>query len=145
MPTIKGDLIMESDTIYTEPLIVEGSIMGKNGARYNLAAEGNIIAKNINARTINAWKIYARDIDAWNIYAWNIYARDIDAMDINAMDIYARDIDAWNIDARNIYARDIDALFILCEALHQKEGSRLVAAHIVKNKSKYEKREMRVD
>ena len=115
MTTIKGDLILESDTVYTEPLIVEGSILGKDGARYNLAAEGDITAKDINAN--------------------NICARNIDVLDINA----------WNIDAWNINAWNIDALFILCEALHQKEGSKLVAALIVENRGKYKKHEMKVD
>ena len=140
MTTIKGDLIMESDTVYIEPLIMEGSIMGKNGARYNLGVAGDITAKDINANNIDARNIDTLDINAWNIDAWNINARNIDAWNINA-----KNINAMDIDALNIYAWNIDALFILCEALHQKEGSKLAAAHIVENRSKYEKREMRVD
>jgi len=67
MKTIKGDWVLEADTVLDESVTVEGNIRGKGGKRFDLTVRGNI---------------YARDIDAW----------DIDARDIDAQDIHARDI-----------------------------------------------------
>ena len=52
--------------------------------------------------------------------------------DINAWDINAVDIDAW----------DINASFILCATLKQKEGSKLLARHIIRNRSSYEQKDL---
>jgi hypothetical protein len=117
MTEINGNLELEKDTEYGDNLLVHGNITGKDGKRYNLIVRGDI-----NARDINAV-----DIDAWDINAWNIDAVDIDAWDINAVDI-----DAW----------DINASFILCATLKQKEGSKLLARHIIRNRSSYEQKDL---
>ena len=137
MTEINGNLELEKDTEYGDNLLVHGNITGKDGKRYNLIVRGdidawnidawNIDAENINARDINARDINAVDIDAWDINAWNIDAVDIDAWDINAVDI-----DAW----------DINASFILCATLKQKEGSKLLARHIIRNRSSYEQKDL---
>ena len=120
---IKGDLILEKDTEYSESIKVFGNIKGD----YNLKVIGNINAMDINAMDINAW---------------NINARDINAADINAMDIDAMDIDAWNIDAWNINAMDIDALDIICEKrIKKKEKSKTICRIFIKNRSKNERKD----
>ena len=43
----------------------------------SLQIEGNINARNINAKDISAGNINAWDISAWNINAWDINARNI--------------------------------------------------------------------
>ena len=62
------------------------------------------------------------------------YARNIDAWDINAR----------NIDAGNINAGDIDAYFIICEKVTQKEDSKLIAKHVITERSEYKQKEQRV-
>jgi hypothetical protein len=115
---IKGNLELTKDTVFDEPLVVEGSIIGKDGTRYNLTVIGDIDAGDINAE----------NIDAGDINAWDINARDIDAGDINALDINARDIDAY---------------FILCKTLKQKEGSKLIAKNLIEQRSKLEQKEIK--
>ncbi len=121
---IKGNLILDKDTVFDESLEVHGSILGKNGNKYELKVAGNITAQDI-----NAW-----DITAGNITAQDIAARNIIAMDINADDINADDINAWNITAWNI-----DASFILCEKLEQKPDSTLTARKVINNRLTYDK------
>jgi hypothetical protein len=97
MKTIKGNLVLEKDTVFEESINVEGNILGKDGERYNLTVKG--------------------DITAWNISAGNISARDISARDISARDISARDITARDITAWNISARDI-SYYAFCIAYY---------------------------
>ena len=106
---IKGNLILDKDTVFDESLEVHGSILGKNGNKYELKVAGNITAQ-------------------------DIAARNIIAMDINADDINADDINAWNITAWNI-----DASFILCEKLEQKPDSTLTARKVINNRLTYDK------
>ena len=159
---IEGNLILDDDTVFDESLEVHGSILGKNGNRYNLTVNGNISAeditawdisaKNITAKDISAENITAKNINAKNINAWNITvlditANDITAKDITALDISARNLDAWDISAKNITARNLDALdistwnihasFILCEKLEQEPGSTLTATKVINNRSSY--------
>lgn len=75
MPTIKGNLILEKDTTYNESLIVEGSIIGKDGVRYNLTVRG--------------------DINCWNIVCGNIVCGNINCLDINCGNINCWDIEAY--------------------------------------------------
>ena len=72
MKTIKGNLILEKDTVFDEGIAVEGNILGKDGMKFNLTVKGNI-----KAWDINAWDIKAGNIDAGDINAWDIKARDI--------------------------------------------------------------------
>ncbi len=159
---IEGNLILDDATFFDESLEVHGSILGKNGKRYNLTVNGNITAeditawnisaKNITAKDISAENITAKNINAKNINAWNITvlditANDITAKDITALDISARNLDAWDISAKNITARNLDALdisarnidasFILCEKLEQEPGSTLYATKVINNRSSY--------
>ena len=116
---IEGNLILDDATFFDESLEVHGSILGKNGKRYNLTVNGNITAGDITAWNITADDITALDITARNIIASDIYAEDIKARNLNTLDIKAKDLDtldisarnitAWNIHAGNIYARDITA------------------------------------
>jgi len=73
MKKIKGDLILEKDTVFEEDLKVEGNIIGKDGNRYNLTVKGNI-----DCLDINCWDIDCRDIDCGNINCWDINCEDID-------------------------------------------------------------------
>ena len=70
MKVIKGDLVLEKDTVFDEDIKVEGDIVCKNG-RWNINAwnitAGDITAENITAGDINAWNIDARNIRAWDI------------------------------------------------------------------------------
>ena len=165
---IPGNLVLEKDRIFEQPIFVKGNIVGKNGMKYNLTVKGNITARNITARDINAqgdinvfenitaWYIYAWDINAWNITArGNINANNINAWNIHALG----DITAWNIHARshitalnitaldinvfeNINAKgDISAGFIICESLKQPEGKRLVCKNLIEKRSTYELKE----
>ena len=164
---IEGNLILDDDTVFDESLEVHGSIIGKNGNRYNLTVNGNISARdmstwditagNITARDITAKDIIAKNITAEDISAWDISAKGISANDITAEDIEALNIDtgnikaidiyAWNItalnikalniNAWNISARNIDASFILCEKLEQEPGSTLYATKVINNRSSY--------
>ena len=123
---IEGNLILDDDTVFDESLEVHGSIIGKNGNRYNLTVNGNISARdmstwditagNITARDITAKDIIAKNITAEDISAWDISAKGISANDITAEDIEALNIDTGNIKAIDIYAWNITALNI--EALN---------------------------
>lgn len=136
MPTIKGNLILRKNTTYNGSLTVEGNILGKNGKRHSLTVKGNLTARSINAEDITARNIDALDINAEDITAArNIYASNINSRNITARNIYAEDINAFNINANNV-----DALFILCEALNQKES--LIARNIIENRSMYKQREI---
>ena len=87
MKTFDSDLVLEKDTIFNESITVLGSILGRDGMRYDLKVQGNIIAHNIIAHYIDAYNIDAYDIDAHNIDADNIIAHDINAHNIDALDI----------------------------------------------------------
>ncbi len=119
---IEGSLILDKDTVFDESLEVHGSILGKDGNRYNLTVNGNIKAEDI-----TAW-----DIDAGNISAWDISARNIDAKNINARNITTR-----NINAINISAWSINADFIICDKLVQKPDSTLTVRKVINNRSTY--------
>jgi hypothetical protein len=69
---------------------------------------------------------------------------DIDCHNIVCDDINAGNIDAWNIDAWNINAGNINASFIICESITQKEGSKLIARHVLTKRSTYERKEQKV-
>ncbi|MBI4181989.1 MAG: hypothetical protein HY520_03410 [Candidatus Aenigmarchaeota archaeon] len=84
MKIIKGDLVLEEDTRFTERIAVEGSILGKDGKRFSLTVDGDITARDITAGDITTWNITAGNISAWNISAWNITVRDITARDITS-------------------------------------------------------------
>ena len=126
MKVIKGDLVLEKDTVFDEDIKVEGDIVCKNG-RWNIDA-GGITANNITANNIIAW-----DIDAWDITANNIIARNITARDITA-----RDIDAWNIDARNIRAWDITCI----SRKKKTKDAKTIACNIITDKFNREKKEV---
>lgn len=104
--TIEGNWIMEKDEVIEGNLTVKGSILGKDGRRFNLTVKGNISAGNILAVDISAWDVSAWDISAGgNISAWDISAGgDVSAVgDISAVG----NISAGNISAVDISARDI--------------------------------------
>jgi len=108
------DLVLKKGSVFDESIEVKGSIVGKDGERFDLTVKGdinawNIKADNINAGDIDALDINAEDINARDIKAGDIKAGDINAWDINAWDINAWDINAWDINAEDINARDIKA------------------------------------
>ncbi len=141
------DLILDDDTVFDEGLEIYGSILSKNGNRYNLTVNGNIKARDITAKNITARNIIAVDINAGNIIANNIKARNIDAWDITAWDITAknitarnittRNLDTWDITAYDITAWNIDAFFIICKKLEQEPGSTLNAKKVINNRLSY--------
>lgn len=128
MPTIKGNLVLEKDTVYDEPLTVEGSICGKDGVRYDLTVRGNIQCRDITCR----------DIDCRNITCGNITCGNITCIDIDCGNIDCRNINCLYIDCL-----DISAGFILCESLKQQDGSKLVAKNVIENRSGYTKKEIK--
>ena len=144
---IEGNLILDDDTVFDESLEVHGSILGKNGKRYNLTVNGNITARDMSTWDISAWNITAGNIDTGNIkaidiYAWDITTKDISARNIRARNITAEDITAWDITAKNldawdIKAKNLDTDLILCEKLVQKPGSTLYAKKVINNRSTY--------
>ena len=149
---IKGDLILKEDMSFDESIEVEGNIICEN-ERKNLIVARNIDARDIDARdivarNIDAGDIVARDIVARNIDAWNIVARDIDARDI-----VARNIDAWNIvardiDAGDIVARDIDAWdIVFCEniKLEEKSEGKIKAKAVIRKRFELEQKEWKSD
>ena len=87
---IEGNLVLEKDTEFDESIEVSGSILGKDGHRFNLKVEG--------------------DIDCNNIDCHNITCLDINCLDINCLDINCLDIDCRNINCHNINCLDIDCL-----------------------------------
>ena len=97
MKKIKGDLILEKDTIFEEDLKVEGNIIGKEGDKYNLTVKGNINCRDIDCGNINCLDINCGDIDCGNINC-----EDIDCVDINCRNIDCWNINCWNIDCWNI-------------------------------------------
>ena len=126
MKRIKGDLILEKDTVFKEDIVVEGNIKCVNGL-------WNIKARNIKARNINAWDINVRDINAYNI----------NARDINAGNINAGDINAGNINVGNINAGDIDAEDIICVSRKKtNKDSKTIAYSIITDRYNREKREV---
>ncbi len=101
---IEGNLILDKDTVFDESLEVHGSILGKNGKRYNLTVNGNI-----SARDMSTWDITARNITADDITADDITAEDIKAKNLDTLDISTKNLDTLDISARNITARNLDA------------------------------------
>ena len=128
MTTIKGNLILEKDTVFDESIVVEGPIMGKDGVRYNLKVEGNIDCYNI---------------DCNNIVCYNIVCYNIDCYNIDCNNIDCHNIVCHNIDCHNIVCHNINASFILCESIKQKEGSKLMAKNVITKRSAYMKKEQK--
>ena len=126
---IHGDLVLDHDTVFEGPLVVEGNIRGKDSYMYNLIVNGNI----------NAYNIDALDIVAQNIVAQNIYALDIVAVNIDAADINAWSIKAADINAHDIKADGIEADLILCESLVQDKDATLACKTLITKKSTYKK------
>ena len=110
--------------------LIAANITGKDGERYNLTVNGNIDAYDIDAYDIDAHDIDADAIDAFNINALDIIAHD----DINAHDIDARDINAKG---------NLTASFILCEKIAVK--LKATFRNIIKERSKYEKKEQKIE
>lgn len=109
--TIKGNLILEKDTLFPESIVVEGSIIGKDGVRYNLKVNGNI--------------------DCWDINCRNINCGDIDCWDINCGDIDCLNINCWDIDCKgkiNYYAVCFAYYNIKCKSI---QGRRQNSRHFV--------------
>ena len=116
--TIKGNLILEKDTVFDEGIVVEGSILGKDSVRYDLKVIGKI--------------------DCFNIDCYNIVCHNIDCNIIDCLNI-----DCYNIDCHNIDCYDINASFILCESMKQKKGSKLIARNVITKRSAYIRQEQK--
>ena len=94
------NLILDKDTVFDESLEVHGSIIGKDGNRYNLTVNGNIKAKNLDTDLILCEKLEQEP------------GSTLTAKDIIAKHITAEDISAWDISAKGISANDITAYFL---------------------------------
>jgi hypothetical protein len=136
--TIKGNLILTKDTVFDESIVVEGSILGKDGDRYTLKVNGDINCLNIDCNNINAYYIVCRNIDCYNINCLDINCINIDCHNIDCHNINCNAINCYNIDCH-----DINASFILCESIKQKEGSKLIARHVLTKRSSYERKEQK--
>jgi hypothetical protein len=121
--TIKGNLILEKDTVFDEGIVVEGSILGKDGVRYDLKVKGNIDCNDINCNNIECYNI--------------------DCIKINCDNIDCGDINCHNIDAYYIDCHNISAYFIICESIKQKEGSKLIARHVLTKRNSYKRKEQK--
>ena len=77
---IEGNLVLEKDTEFDESIEVSGSILGKDGHRFNLKVEGDINCLDITCYNINCLDINCLDIDCRNINCHNINCLDIDCL-----------------------------------------------------------------
>ena len=141
MKIIKGDLILEEDTIFNESIRVKGSIKGY----FNLNVCGNIDCRDIDCRNIDCRdivcrNIYCRDIDCGNIDCWNIDCLNIDCGNIDCRDIDCGNIVCGNIDCRNIDCRNI----VLCEKIKLRRGCKVKAKMLIQNRSKLEIKEQKI-
>jgi len=92
MKTIKGNLILEKDTIFNEDLTVEGNIIGTDGNRYNLTVKG--------------------DLDCRNLDCGNL-----DCLDLDCLDLDCRNLDCGNLDCGNLKCLNLDCRNLNCDNL----------------------------
>ena len=141
--TIKGNLILTKDTVFDESIVVEGSILGKDGFRYDLKVKGDINCYDIDCYNIDCHNIVCNNIVCHNIDCLNINCYDIDCYNIVCLNIDCHNIDCYNIDCHNIDCYDINASFILCESMKQKKGSKLIARNVITKRSAYIRKEQK--
>ena len=83
METIKGNLILEKDTIFNESLTVEGNILGKEGVRYNLIVLGNLDCRNLNCRNLDCGNLDCFDLDCLNLNCLNLNCLNLDCLNLS--------------------------------------------------------------
>ena len=105
---IEGNLVLEKDTEFDESIEVSGSILGKDGHRFNLKVEGDIDCNNIDCHNITCLDINCRNITCHNITCLDINCLDINCLDIDCLDINCLDIDCHDIDCNDIICNNID-------------------------------------
>ena len=72
MKTIKGNLILEKDTIFNEDLTVEGNIIGTDGNRYNLTVKGDLDCRNLDCGNLDCGNLKCLNLDCRNLNCDNL-------------------------------------------------------------------------
>jgi len=117
---VHGNLILRKDMHFNNPLkIIDGSIIGEGGVRYDLQVHGNLDAQDIKVSGL----FVVGAINAGHIDAENIGARDIHVLDIRADSVRA--------------TGSIEADFIVCSTISLPKGARFYAKHVITNKEDY--------
>jgi cytoskeletal protein CcmA (bactofilin family) len=102
---IKGDLVLEKDMSYPGNLVVEGSVSGTCGSRFNLEVNGDLrVSGNVSVRKLTATGSIHSDA---NISARSISALDISACSISANSVRARDITTCKVRSYSVTAHSI--------------------------------------
>ena len=102
MKTIKGNLILEKDTIFNESLTVEGNILGKGGVRYNLTVKGNLDCFDLDCfdldcEDLNCWNLNCFDLDCWNLNCEDLNCEDLNCRNLNCFDLDCGDLNCWDL------------------------------------------------
>jgi hypothetical protein len=137
---VEGDLLIKKDTVYEGNLVVNGNILGDSDIEHKLKVIGDLTVRDIKARLeidvsgkLSAGNILTKG----NLTASEVHAEgDIEAWNITASKIHAKNMIGLLIMSTHMSAWDINAFFVLCETLKQKEGSKLVAYVVIRNRSR---------
>ena len=103
---VKGNLVLERDMSYQGNLVVEGSVVGTYGSRFNLEVNGDLrVSGNVSVSKLTATGSINSDA---NISARSIsVALDISACSISANSVRARDITTCKIRSYSVTAHSI--------------------------------------
>ena len=103
---VKGNLVLERDMSYQGNLVVEGSVVGTYGSRFNLEVNGDLrVSGNVSVSKLTATGSINSDA---NISARSIsVALDISACGISANSVRARDITTCKIRSYSVTAHSI--------------------------------------
>ncbi len=102
---IKGNLVLEGDMSYHGNLVVEGSVSGTCGSRFNLEVNGDLrVSGNVSVSKLTVTGNMHSDA---NISARSISALDISACSISANSVRARDITTCEIRSYSVTAHSI--------------------------------------
>ena len=112
MKTIKGNLILEKDTIFNEDLTVKGNITGKDGNRYNLTVNGDL-----NCLNLRCWDLRCENLDCKNLDCWDLRCWDLRGGDLKCWDLDCNDLDCLNLNCGNLNCRDLKCGNLNCRDL----------------------------
>ena len=87
MKTIKGNLILEKDTIFDDNLTVKGNIMGKDGKRFNLTVKGNLDCRNLDCGDLDCNNLNCGDLDCWDLNCNNLNCWDLNCNNLNCLNL----------------------------------------------------------
>lgn len=102
---IKGNLVLEEDMSYRGNLVVEGSVSGTCGSRFNLEVNGDLqVSGNV---SVSKLTVTGNIHSGANISARSISALDISACSISANSVRVRDITTCKIRSYSLTAHSI--------------------------------------